>query len=289
MSTMKDIHLINRRLKDGREIDLVFRWDIDGNDPPGWTLHQIDAFCDGEEAGYLKISYKPKERFTDTYPEPFVMLNFMGKSKGWCIGLKDHLDAKAPKCLSQLPPIEALGRVNSYFRHLDWQDLKTISEDQARQALLEIEAKLRKSSGPVLREHIRYHVDKPMVDFIHANDARDLMQQDPGLSQSEAEERSYRGKGLSTILYQAGTLWMRETGLPGLYASGCQTKEANRAWERMESNGLPIEYIRCRRLDGPKENREYERRFINGRKLKAQLQAAAHMEAAQEPRRLVMG
>ena len=53
--------------KDGRLITFQIEPLFESSDRRGWVVHKITAIVDNKEAGYIKLSYIPREKWDQTY------------------------------------------------------------------------------------------------------------------------------------------------------------------------------------------------------------------------------
>ncbi len=125
--------------KTGQPIILTFTVDAYPDQTPPWIIHRADAFVEGKQVGYLKISYIPKSRFKKKYP---TIWHFAQKFAG----------------MSALDP-------NSSQREL-WE---TVSRYAGFHSTGDVERDMRTYTR-ILSQKMRkvedFHVDKPLVDFI---------------------------------------------------------------------------------------------------------------------------
>lgn len=205
------------KTKDNKEITFKITRDIEGNENRGWIVHEIKPFVDGKSAGYIKISYIPRERFEEFYPTIF---NFISQISG-----------------SLLLPIDD--------RHLHWQTLDTenlrkfvqnvywliLHEDYStdeifkslpREDLIKMVEDsmdaVNKKYGQKFKEFEAYHVDKPIVDYIRV-------------------EEEFQRKHIALSLYWTAAKWLKKQGLK-LHASSLQSPEAELAWKKLKDNNF---------------------------------------------------
>lgn len=187
-------------------------------DDRGWKVDKITAFIDEDEVGYLKISYIPKENFNKIYHSIFnfistienrYLLPFEKRDVPY-----DHLtDRELVNCLSRCR-IDASGK--------DRKSLLLLMK-KAEKELLSLE------TGHRFKRFAEFHVDKPLVDYIHV-------------------EKEMRRKGIGFLLYKEGAAWMAERGLK-LHASDLQSAEAKMIWQRMGDEGKVREHKNRRYID----------------------------------------
>lgn len=171
----------------------------------GWILHRIEASVDGLPAGYLKISYIPKALWDKYFP---TVWDWKAEFGGWG---RYHGEGEKPN-LSLLDTYLMVTRYTSMDRFNDYDYRKIIPTEQEMTQFLK---RMEKQYLPAYKEAQAFHVDKPMVDYIHVED-------------------DFRRQGIATALYKFGARWLAKTkGLP-LYASGLQQPEAAAAWTNMK-------------------------------------------------------
>jgi len=138
---VKKISAIQYQTKDGRPItfkEIPFKEDTDQR---GWVVHDIEAFINGELAGYIKCSYIPKEKWDNIYK------NNIWKFRRVALGNYDI-------------PDELIEKNND----------EEIAKDHAkRYEYGNAEYFVQKEKEKAKKEYQMYYlyfVDKPIVDFI---------------------------------------------------------------------------------------------------------------------------
>lgn len=133
------------KTKDRRDIDFRIK-PFDTHKPPRkpWVMHRIDAYVEGEYAGYLKISYVPRAEFERAFPTVWHFLS----------GVQGH--AMDPDDLDDVWKSMAL--------EYAWHRHSQIPEPEARDAEL---AQWAERHLPRFEEFEAFHVDKPLVDGIY--------------------------------------------------------------------------------------------------------------------------
>ena len=166
---------------------------------PAWVVHRVEAYVGGQEAGYLKISYIPKERWDKWFPTVWDM---KANKNGW------HRDSDS-----------LVDTFRMVLRYTYMHNFNKFESGEYKPTEKEMRDYLKKSEKPYLREYVTskaFHVDKPMVDFIHVHD-------------------EFKRQGVATALYKYGARWLAKTkGMP-LYASGLQQPAAKAAWDKMKT------------------------------------------------------
>lgn len=219
---------------------------IENIEPPqldrGWVVHACLAFVDDEPAGYLKISYIPKENFERVYPD---VLHFLANLRGWC-GLRTALKTK---------DIDAT--LHALDRHYQYP----ITDGQDFEWKL---SKISELTKNLTREHKKdldgfkeFHMDKPLVDFIRVYDSREMYAYDVhGESKERPNRIDFQRQGIGLALYQDAASWMAEKGLC-LYASTCQQPCATAAWLKMDELGLTHEFVSKSKIKSYNKTRKY--------------------------------
>lgn len=266
-----DLDLLDTSLKDGRRLDLEFVWDSEGDLNRGFIAHRINAHVNGEMAGYLVISYIPQARFDAHYPEPFTALNYQAKMAGWGLGLMPF-GSEGPKIIQDVPDLNRVLETATWMLyHREDKTIQEMSREEVWDRLVALDDELRSLKSKALLSFIEHNVDKPKVDFIRVLEAGDRYESIRG--QVHHSKHDYRRLGIGTLLYKAGALWMAENGL-ALYASTMQQPEAQLAWEKMEAEGLPIQYVTSSHNIDFDTKEPLRRRYLDGDALRAQLSPA---------------
>jgi GNAT superfamily N-acetyltransferase len=184
---------------------------------PAWVLYQITSFVDGQEAGYLKISYIPEENWKLHNGTIFHFAGRNGES-----ALQDLSPARSIKKLSD-QDIELIIKV--YTSRLEWRrprdEIQAIREApiEEKREIVRTEARkfFTRDLGEKYKKAYAFHVDKPLVDYIQVYD-------------------DFRRRGIALALYVKGAEWAADRGL-ALWASGLQQPEAKAAWAKMQEKG----------------------------------------------------
>lgn len=210
--------------KTGHKITFkVFEKSPDPNDQNmnlGWVVHKIIAYVNGEEAGYIKISYVPKENVSKFYPTVFeYAANLGGRYQ-----LKDYSNK------SIIEQIIALDKYPYQFSSKEEQEnLKNLSTNE----LIKLKSRSEKE---YIQEYnlqqqydnfIDFYVDKPLVDYIMVYDA-------------------FKRSRIGENLYVVTSKYLAKKGLK-LYASSLQSPEAKASWNNLGnkysnkiSNEIPL-------------------------------------------------
>ena len=75
---MRYYEILEYMTKSGQEITFKYDDDSEGDNNRGWQIYKIDAFVNGEHAGYLKIENIPRERFERWYPTVLNYISMIG-------------------------------------------------------------------------------------------------------------------------------------------------------------------------------------------------------------------
>lgn len=219
--------IIEAVTKSGEEIKFVRIEDSEGDKNRGWQVDQIEAFIGKQNAGYLKMSYIPSERFTAYYPTIF---NFVTQIKGKTVLPYKKQTINFNKLTdSELSEYWQYAYYSAYDRYpdYDFQDstykingrpISSLTRKELLQQWNAIELITNKKWNKQLREFKNFHVDKPLVDYINVN-------------------QNFQRQRIGEALYKEGATWMAEKGMK-LYASGLQSKQAELVWIHMNQKGM---------------------------------------------------
>ena len=203
------------------KIDFSYTENV-GQENRGWVVDKVTGTLNGQEAGYLNMSYIPKENFAKFYPS---IIDYMNQIEGWWLGKKKD---------------GILQYVRRILTHYDMDLLNKIDRDKER-----YDEKWAEELFPILEKEIdhkykkkflvfkEFWVDKPLVDYILV-------------------KNKFVGTGIGYGLYMAGAKWMAEKHMV-LYASTTQSEKAKIVWDKMEKLGkIPI-----KREQGPYGERKF--------------------------------
>jgi GNAT superfamily N-acetyltransferase len=207
------------RTKDGRVITFEYiDHDRENKKNPNWLYQRINAFVEGQPAGYLKIAYIPMSWFKKNYP---TILNWYHKHTGRRLfpqigtsledfGYNDSVH------YNKLSDDDLRGIMKGYYSPQSI-DVAHLSREQLLVGVKDIEKRIKKTHGDQFRKFVAYHVDKPEPDYINV-------------------EPEYKGQGVGRALYLAAARWYAKQGLR-FYQSDTQTQDARAAWSRLEGQG----------------------------------------------------
>jgi GNAT superfamily N-acetyltransferase len=220
--------------KEGQDITVTRIEDQEGDNNRGWRVDTVEAFVDGQNAGYLKLAYIPHERFASRYPSILAYADQIAGhhlfpyEKNRTDFSIDNLNDDDLKSLVKRSSWIFQSIDLSYGEHADaWA---AITRDELLDKVDEITKVVTKKLGKKFQEFKDFQVDKPVIDYIRVSE-------------------SHQRKGIAFALYREAALWMNEKGLR-VYASGLQQPEAAAAWAKMESLGM-IENDGDRRFINP--------------------------------------
>lgn len=218
--------LIEYQTKEGTEITLRHTEDAEKIQSP-WVVHKIDAYIGDEHAGYIKVSYVPREYLKKFIPNIF---SYLTKIKGVNLLPREISHIHYSK-LSHEQLVDSFEMVYYYANHeryptWDPKEKKYIykgkfvneySKEELIEVYKEFEKVLIKQYGKQFQDFKQFHVDKPLVDYVRVNEP-------------EEDPKRFRRKRIGEALYLAATEWMNSKGMK-LYASGLQSDPAKATWE----------------------------------------------------------
>jgi hypothetical protein len=211
------------KTKDGREITMKRIPDSEGDENRGWRVDEIEAYVDGKQAGYIKLSYIPHARFHKNYPTVF---NYADAFEG-LYGAPYKKRHEHYKNLTADERREMLKSVMHRLRLVDYggeSKVDDMSDREVMKELQRIEEKLNKGKmGEKFRKFKNFHKDKPLVDFIRVYDGQNRKEGDT----------DFRRQRIGEALYREAAKWMKEKGMK-MYASGLQSDEAKKSWDHMK-------------------------------------------------------
>lgn len=231
--------LLEYETKSGKEIQVKKFENVEAERDTAWRVDEVKAFVDGEEAGYLKISYVPQEKFDKHFPTIFNYLDIMkGKSllprekryvhwKNLDREDKEHLLKKLYRPIAGRFTPYNLNRNSKAFelaKKINDEDysegikkvLSNFSDKEIDMLLEKTEKAMEKKEKEDIEFFKNFHVEKPLVDYIRVYD-------------------DYRRERVAVALYLEGAKWMNERGM-NLHASGLQSPEAAAAWGYLEKH-----------------------------------------------------
>lgn len=204
---------------------------MEGKMSPGWVTDLIEARTEDGPAGYMKISYIPKEAMERFYPSAY---GYQVRLNGGYPHVRNIIDVpqsqwKRADYVAALNDFNARGNYNQS----NMQELRKLWK-QARQKITE------RGNGRYERWR-DYWCDQPLVDSVRVYEEGETIFYYKG-DQVLAEEGSSitvssQRQGVATLMYEAANELVRSRGLR-LYASDVQSDDAKRIWEQFEKQGL---------------------------------------------------
>lgn len=205
--------------KSGLDIELKYKPFVE--DRKGlnsmWDLHEITALIDGEEVGYVRVSYVPKERS----PNIFEFASIQGQhsiSRAYKSGDERKLATE----ISRYYDMSVINNLYSWERGTwkhEWSSSPPPPENMDKwweETIDRMKKLYVDRTKQYYNDFIRYWVNKPLIDFINV-------------------EREFQRKGIGVVLYLAAGKWMNMNGMR-LYASGTQSNSAKSSWEYLKKH-----------------------------------------------------
>lgn len=217
--------------KDGAELDFKFKKDIEDweRGRKGFIVHQLnaylepqsEAFSSGRQVGYIKISYIPSEDVDYYYPTIF---HYLDAARGWTILDYDSYNDPGEYPGDQEFAKEAHNRARSNpFKRLKdfphYTEYDEVSDERWEELAEYYKEKIVETYKDDFERYLKYHVDKPIVHYIHVDE-------------------EYRRRGIGFNLYKKMAKVLADKGM-GLYASGLQSEYAEKAWSKLKEV-LPV-------------------------------------------------
>ena len=232
--------ILEYKTKAGEEIAIEYFEDVEGDNNRGWQIDKIEASVDGDYAGYIKVSYIPRERFERYYP---TVLNFMSQIGGHSVLPSDKRD-KHYKELSEEELIKTAKNLAYHSRkyYKIWNRGEGLPETREEaisiiEDIIKNERKLQEAKEQ-FKKFENFWVDKPVVDFIRVFvKDEDRMDRNTGKTEIKPSEKDYRRQRIGTALYLEMGEWLKKKGMK-LYASNLQQPEAEAAWSNLAKMGL---------------------------------------------------
>jgi GNAT superfamily N-acetyltransferase len=227
------------KTKDGKEITFVIDDDSEGDNNRGWQVHLIKAYIEGKQAGFIKLSYIPHERFKAWYPSLYHYKRHHGSYRlpgEYGKYTKEPLEQMDEEDLREF--LKYLYSAGKPWRKNDLEeqygDADVKNKVELVKTLKTIAAKEEKfrNDRNEFKRFKNYHVDKPIVDYIEVYDTEN----DSLRLKTKFGNVNFRRQGLGTELYKKAARYLKEKGLK-LYASGIQSAQAEAAWNKMSEKG----------------------------------------------------
>lgn len=208
-------------------LTLEYKDDSEGNNNRGWQVDEITAKINSEEIGYIKLAYIPKSRFNYFYSSILdYLVLIQGKHVLPYCGTGCALDIvpfnKIPVDKLKKSIVSASISINKWVSSDEETRLCNLPESEVVDEYIKLEKIAKREFGKNFREFKKFHVNKPIVDFIHV-------------------EPRYRRAGVATLLYKSAYHWMKSKNMK-LYASATQQPASKAAWLKIEQEfGFEIE------------------------------------------------
>lgn len=171
----------------------------------GWVLYRVIVSVDGVDAGYMKISYIPRENWDRLYP---TLAHFVNTKVYW--GQFDP--SKISSIMEMVDKFGWLELANQKFHKSDKSpDIQALDRKALQRYARKLQWALEKKFAKEYEDFKTFHLDKPLVDYAHL-------------------EPNFRGKKIGASLYNYCAKWLADTNGLALWASGLQTPEAKRLW-----------------------------------------------------------
>lgn len=211
------------KTKDGRNIQFkVYKrdpYDSLAKSPDtksqSYELPRIEAYVDGDVAGYIRACWIPKATWDRNFPTVWDYR----KHFGGAYRFDTYLKTRDPDDL--------------YRAIQDWRgrgDAFEVPPPKERDKFLRSFTKGYDTEYLKYKDHI---VDKPFVDYIRVFDYTGEWG-DPILPGMALPLKNWKRNHIALALYKYTAQWLAKQGLP-LYASGTQAPEAAAAWKRLRS------------------------------------------------------
>lgn len=230
---MKVSDILEYKTRHGKEIK--FKKTLDSEkENRGFIVHRLDAYVDGIHAGYLKISYIPKELFKKFNPTVFHWMdNFGGRT---LIPFDNELAHYTE--FDRKEKIRLLQYWRGSLKDMN-RDYSEFSDDELTKMIQDLESRILKGQDREAKQikneydaFIERNVDKPKIDFIDVRTEESINRN----YKDDNTRVNFRRQGIALAMYQEGAKWMDSMGLR-LYASTLQQPEAEAAWKKMDSLG----------------------------------------------------
>jgi hypothetical protein len=231
---------ISRVTSKGVDVELKLYRNVPDGIKEGWVVDLVEAHTEQGLAGYLKLSYIPKENMERWYPNPFIWWAREG-GNGWEWSLREFID-KDESLWSREELLTAIEKCDSWPYLSDSGEWKTkrasLSIDELRNHWRERKQIINDQHAQDYQQFRRYWLNHPVVDFIRVhNGGRDRPYVNGVRQDDWLEVADSRRQGIATVLYETGVLWMHTRNMP-MYASSLQSEEAKKVWSHFRKRGL---------------------------------------------------
>ena len=219
--------------KHGEQITFKISQDIEGDDNRGWIVHQIDAYVKQNHAGYLKISYIPKDRFDNWYPSIY---NYLNQILGLPIAPKFEDRSIHYTQYNDKDLLKFYKNISFILFH---EDLSMKQVNLTRKQLLDQiqiwEKQLNKKYKNRFDKFKKHFIDNPYVDYIKVFKTGDW----PGREIQKKSKYDFQRQRIGSALYQKAANFLKQKGLM-LRMSDTQSKDAKHIWSYLDRIGLVL-------------------------------------------------
>ena len=181
-----------------------------------WQVEEVRATRDGQPAGFIRVSFIPRAVFDPLAADIYDYLLARNKLGTYAPG--------GPAARMVSLPVAALGQLAYRVQESleGWSAANASNwpaqpEAAIRAALERWRPRIQDRFGPERDAFARFHVDKPLVDYIEVPEP-------------------LRRRGIARDLYEEAARWAAERGM-ALHASGTQSPAAAHLWHRLEQQG----------------------------------------------------
>jgi hypothetical protein len=220
------------------KLDLYCGIDAGGCD--GWVAHLVEAHTNAGPAGYLIIAFIPPKEMARCYPSP---LEWAVRKEGYYSRIRDLLNKPDAEWDRQELLLALTTTDYSYgynYRHTE-EDRSTCSASELRELWRARRQSITDEYRSGYEDFCRWHLNRPLVDYIQAYDEDELRPYRRGQRQEQKQPlgKSCQHLGIGTVMYETGALWMHQLGL-NLHGAGLdlQSEEAQGAWAALRGRGL---------------------------------------------------
>ena len=203
--------------KGGKEITFNFIFDSEGHKNNGslpWIVHKLEAYVDGNLAGFMTTSYIPEERWNNiienTPFDPIIVFAdlFGGASLGFRFATPENMPSEH-NVLHKL----SLGVAYDMHRILTKENIGSKEYEDAKDFVIKRAIRKYKEKYDSLKA---FHVEQPLVDYISTED-------------------NYTRQGIAHALYYTMASIVCENGYR-LRSSGLKTKEGQAHFDAFARN-----------------------------------------------------
>ncbi len=213
----------------GIAVDLKYIDDCKVHDLTPFTLDVIEAYVDGEPAGYLQLSYLGQEAWDEDF------------STVWEYVLSDEYSMYHD--LAEIDSVPADERNTDYYRQAISQARRRISyeehERMAQMNLQELSEQWEATQAGICKEALPSYLafrsdnlNKPVIFYSRVYSASYNNRMIDG-EKVHHPGPHFQEQGIGTVLYEAAAIWMHEKGM-NIWAGMSQTPRAKATWEKLE-------------------------------------------------------